>query len=580
MKNILKTAIGTVLGIFIFLFIMAGVGVVLSIILWSSVNRTGQNRNKATVLQIKLTSTIIEKGDESESFLSYPPHLRSIKLKGILKAIEKAKGDENIKGISLELDQVKAGITQLKDIRAVLEDFKNSKKFIYTYGQQYSQEAYYLGSVADSVFLNPSGSIDFKGLSLEQPFYKKLAEKFGVNFTTYRHGKYKSITEPYTQNKMSQESREQSVRLLHDIWGNLITEIGQSRNIVPEKLNQIADELSGTIAELSYQNRLVDQLVYYDEFIKIIQTKLKIKSTEKVPFISLSDYIEHLPEKTSKNNIAILYASGMILQGNGNQEIQDETYKNLITEIKDNPSIQAVVLRINSRGGDALASENIYRELLNLKKEKPLIVSLGDYAASGGYYIAAAGDQILASPISITGSIGVIGLIPDVKKLSEKLGITTDSVTTNANSIPFSPLSSVNSQYKKMMIQNIEKFYSTFISHVAQGRKMSFEQINAIAQGQIWSGKEALEKGLIDRLGNLNDAIKFAAKKAKIQKYAIVEFPKSSLWSETLKNFYKNANIQNQVRQVLGPKYSRLITEFNYLRSPATIYAQSSFKIY
>lgn len=579
MKSIFKTALGTVLGIFFFLLILIGTGFILSFIFRPSTKGFVKSGAEASVLQIKLDTPIIE-GNETESILSYPP-LTGIRFKEIITAIEKAKTDKQIKGICLKLNQVEAGMTQLKDIRTALENFKKSKKFVFAYGKTYSQGAYYLGSAADSVFLNPSGSIDFKGLGVENLFYKKLAEKFGVNFTTYRHGNYKSAIEPYTQEKMSWESRVQSTRILSGLWKDIVADVSRSRKITPEKLNQIADELSGILAEFSYQNQLVDKLVYHNEFIEVVRKKLNIKSKENISFVPLSDYIEkHIPEKISNNNIAILYASGTIVQGNGPHEIQEETYREIISDIKKDPSIKAVVLRINSPGGDALASENIYRELLDLKKEKPLIISFGDYAASGGYYIALAGEQILASPISITGSIGVFAVFPDIKKLSEKVGISTDSVTTNANSINFSPFNGINPQYKKMMVKSIEKFYDNFINRVAKERKISLEQTEIIAQGQVWSGKEALEKGLVDGIGNLDDAIKIAAEKAKIQEYTIMDFPKKSPWSEVLKNLYKTENMQKQIKQTLNPGYSNIIKEIEYLKYTSMIQALTPFKIH
>ncbi|XOD66908.1 MAG: signal peptide peptidase SppA [Flavobacteriales bacterium Tduv] len=579
MKSILKTALGTVLGIFLFLLILIGTMIILNFRFRSSAKEFGKSGASASVLQIKLETPVIE-GNETESMLFYPSSLTGIRFKEIIMAIEKAKTDKHIKGICLELNQVEAGMTQLKDMRAALENFKKSKKFVYAYGQRYSQGAYYLGSAADSVFLNPSGGIEFKGLGIEPLFYKKLAEKFGVTFTTYRHGNYKSAIEPYIQENMSSESRVQSTRLLRGLWKNIVVDISQSRKIAPEKLNQIADELSGTLAELSYQNRLIDKLTYHDEFVEAVRKKLNIKSKANISFIPLPDYIEkNILEKKSNSNIAILYASGTIVQGHSSQGIQDETYKEIIADIKNNPSIKAVVLRINSPGGDALASENIYRELLDLKKEKPLIVSFGDQAASGGYYIALAGEQIIASPISVTGSIGVFGLIPDIKKLSEKLGITTDRVTTNANSIPFSPFNRINPQYKKMMVKGMERVYDNFINRVAKERKISLEQAEAVAQGQVWSGKEALKKGLIDCFGNLDDAIKIAAEKAKIQEYTIMDFPKKRPWSEVLKNLYKTENLQEQIKKVLNPGYSNMLKEIQYLKSASMIQARAPFKV-
>lgn len=543
MKSILKNALGTVLGIFLFMFIVTILLFIVNFIYFTSNKNIKKTKN--SILEIKLDIPFTETMINSSNLFSNSTELS---LKKLINAIENAKIDKNIRGISLELNNLRLGITQIRDIRYALENFKKSNKFIYAYGEKYTQSAYYLGSVADLVFLNPFGNIELRGLNMEIQFYKKLTDKLGITFFSYKKGKYKSAIEPYTRNKMSYESKQQSIRILNSIWTDILKKISISRNISIKKLNKIADELSGMIAQSSLKDRLVDKLAYHDEFIIEIQKKLNIDSNEKLSIISISDYINNIEYKKYENNIALFYASGTIIQGNGNQEIQDNNYKRIIENIKNDNSIKAVVLRINSPGGDAIASANIYHELIKLKEYKPLIISLGDEAASGGYYIALSGDEIIASPMSIIGSIGVFGLLPSLNVFTHKIGITNDSIGTNKNSNTYSIFNGVNSQYKKIMLKNIENIYNNFKNIVAKRRNISIKKIESIAQGQLWTGKEAINIRLIDRFGNIDDAIKIAALKAKIEKYNIIEYPKKQSWIEIINDLYNEEGIKEKIK--------------------------------
>lgn len=550
MKSILKNALATVLGIFLFMFITTILLFIVNFMFLTSNNNIKITKN--SILEIKLDFPFKDNMGSSSTLFS---NSTEISLKKLINAIDHAKIDKNIKGISLEINNLRLGITQVKDIRYALEKFKKSNKFIYAYGEKYTQNAYYLSSIADLVCLNPFGNIDFRGLGMEIQFYKKLTDTLGITFFSYKKGKYKSAIEPYTKNKMSYDSKQQSIRILNSVWIDLLKEISVSRNISIKKLNQIADELSGMIAQSSLKNRLVDKLAYYDEFIIEIRKKLNIYPNEKLSIISISDYINNIEYKKYENNIALFYASGTITQGDGNQEIQDNNYKRIIENIKNDNSIKAVVLRINSPGGDAIAAANIYHELMLLKKYKPLIISLGDEAASGGYYIALSGNEIIASPISIVGSIGVFGLLPSLNIFSHKIGITNESIGTNKNSNTYSIFNEVNSQYKKIMYQNIENIYDNFKNIVSKRRNISIDKIESIAQGQLWTGNEALNIGLIDRFGNIDDAIKIAASKAKIEKYNIIEYPKKKSWIEVINDIYSEENIKEKVKIELILEY-------------------------
>lgn len=551
MKSIFKNAIGTVLGIFLFFFIVTILVFIINFIFIRSNKNIIKTKN--SILEIKLDLPFTDTMENNNSSALFY-NSTELSLKKLINAIEHAKIDKNIRGITLELNNLNLGITQLRDIRYALENFKKANKFIYAYGEKYTQSAYYLGSVADLIFLNPFGNIDFRGLNMEIQFYKKLTDRLGITFFAYKKGIYKSAIEPYTNNKMSYESKQQAIRILNYVWNDILKQISISRNISIKKLNKIADELSGMISQSSLNYGLVDKLAYHDEFIIAIEKKLNIHPYEKLSIISISDYINSMEYKKSENNIALLYASGTITQGNHNQEIQDNHYRTIIENIKNDNSIKAVVLRINSPGGDVIASANIYHELIKLKKYKPLIISLGDEAASGGYYIALSGDEIIASPISIIGSIGVFGILPSLNIFSHKIGITNDSIGTNKNSNAYSIFSGANSQYKKIMFQSIENIYDNFKTIVAKRRNISIKKIEAIAQGQLWTGKEALNIRLIDRCGNIDDAIRIAASKAKIEQYNIVEYPKKKSWIELINNIYSEESIKekSKLELILG----------------------------
>jgi protease-4 len=453
----------------------------------------------------------------------------------MLEAIKKAKSDDKIKGISIETDGIQAGFTQLDDIRSAIEDFKKSGKFVYAYGNSVSQSAYYLGSVADQYILNPAGGIDLKGLSTEVLYMKNFADKYGIGIQIIRHGKYKSAVEPFMRDDMSPENKEQLSTLLNDIWSINSNKIATSRKIDSAQFRTVVDSLYGVIPELSLQHKLADKLMQKSEYDQMIKGKLKLKETEKLTKVSFNKYINSYRNDDSKDQqVAVLYASGSIYNGEGYQDIYADNFIKEIKKIAENDKIKAVVLRINSPGGSANASDEILFELQQLKKKKPIIVSFGDYAASGGYYIAMAADKIYSEPNTLTGSIGVFGMIPYFKELANKNGLTAIPVSTNANSNMHSLINGVTPAGVSILTKSVEQTYKRFVHFVTVNRKKSFEQIDEIGGGRVWSGTRAKQIGLVDELGTLQDAILFAAQKAKLKDYGISNYPKKMSQFEQL----------------------------------------------
>ncbi|MBM0657164.1 signal peptide peptidase SppA [Capnocytophaga genosp. AHN8471] len=447
-----------------------------------------------------------------------------------LKAIQKAKNDKRIKGIYLKSTGNIGGLAFAQELRKALIDFKSSGKFVLAYNDEVSQLDYYLQSVADKIYISQLGSVALRGLSSEVLFFKGLQEKTGIQMEVIRHGKYKSAVEPFLDNKMSDNNRLQITQLLNAMWSIIAADIAQSRNISVDKLNEIATNVGGRTAQLAKNNGLVDDILFRDEFEKIICYKTGSKSIDKVDFINIEDYAEAVIGKNSshktKDKIAVIYADGEIMQGEGRAEVVgNETIIRALRKAADKKEVKAIVLRINSPGGDALASELMHREIEITKKKKKVYVSMGNYAASGGYYIACNANRIFAEAGTITGSIGVFGVIPNVNALATNWGITAETVSTHPNAQWYSPYQKPTEQFRKEMTESIEQVYTVFLDRVAKGRGKTVAQIDSIAQGRVWSGKEALANGLVDELGSLNDAIAYAAKDNGLKEYRTISYP-------------------------------------------------------
>ncbi|KUJ50712.1 signal peptide peptidase SppA [Chryseobacterium sp. JAH] len=522
-KNVLANIVAIVVlcAVFFFFFIIM-------IVFGSMSDEKSVSVKKNSVLTINLNTDIIDSPTEDQqSIFSVNKKNTSILIYDVLEAVRKAKADDNIKGISIEVDNLNAGITQIDDLRSAIEDFKKSGKFVYAYGNTVSQSSYYLGSVADRYYLNPSGGIELKGLSTEVTFFKDFAEKYGIGIEVIRHGKFKSAVEPFLRNDISPENKEQLSTLLNDIWNNTSSKIAASRKMDVNQFRTVVDSLYGMIPDLSVQYKLTDKLIQKSEYDQMIRTKLSLKGDDKLNKISLTKYIDSFSDDDkSGEKVAVLYASGSINSGDGYSDIYSEKYIKYIKDLQDDKKVKAVVLRINSPGGSANASDEILFELQQLKKKKPLVVSFGDYAASGGYYIAMAADKIYSEPNTLTGSIGVFGVLPYFKDLANKNGVRSDIVATNANAAYYSSLNGLTPYGVNLMTRSVEGTYKRFVHFVTQNRKKSFEDIDAVGGGRVWSGTRAKQIGLVDELGSLEDAVKFAAQKANLKKYNVSSYPK------------------------------------------------------
>lgn len=527
MKSFFKYVLANIVAFVILVAIFIG-GFIFFAIMGAFMDSSGSVK-KNSILTLDLKTKVIESpSDEQFSIFDFKQEGKTITSLDLQKSIINAKTDNNIKGISLELDDFSAGNTQLESIRQALIDFKKSGKFVYAYGNNVSQAAYYIGSVADQFYLNPTGGIELKGLSAEVAFFKNFADKYGINIQVIRHGKFKAAVEPFMLNKISPENEEQLSTLLNDVWSRNSSQIAQSRKINPEEFKTITDSLYSFIPENNIKYKLADKLIQKSEYDNILRQKIGIKKEDKLSKVSFPKYFGTIDPDSEDDKVAVLYASGEINSGKGTNGIYSETLIKEIKKVKEDKNVKAVVLRVNSPGGSANASDEILFELEQLKKEKPLVVSFGDYAASGGYYIAMAADKIYSEPNTITGSIGVFGLMTYYKDIANKNGIRSDVVQTNSNSNMYSALQGPTSGTLNMMQKSVEGTYKRFVHFVTTNRKKSFEQIDAIGGGRVWSGTRAKELGLVDELGGINQAIADAAKRAKLSKYSLKTYPAKS----------------------------------------------------
>ncbi|GAB4146008.1 MAG: signal peptide peptidase SppA [Bacteroidia bacterium] len=503
------------------------------------------NVKEGSILHLKLDQPITErdpKGDIPNFSFTGAEKVNGLDV--ILASIRKAAKDEKVKGIYLEASFIEAGMATVEEIRNALKEFKKSKKFIISYGEAYSQKGYYLSSVADKIYLHPEGAVDFKGLGAQVMFFKKMLDKWNIQVQIFRHGKFKSAVEPFDLEKMSESNRLQTMSYISAMWDHMLNGIAEERKINKEELNTIASQLALRSAKDAADRKFVDGTKYLDEVIDELKQKSGKGAGEKPALVTLDKYKKARvkeAEKTgfSKNKIAIVYAVGNIESGEGDDEtIGSDRIAKAIREARENESIKAVVLRVNSPGGSSLASDVIWREVVLTRKKKPVIVSMGDVAASGGYYISCAADMIVAQPNTITGSIGVFGLLPNAgKMLSENIGITVDTVNTNPHADLGSVFRPVSDMEGQVVQQSVEDVYATFIKRVADGRKMTTADVDSIGQGRVWSGVDALRIGLVDTLAGLDAAISIAARKAKLgNDYRVVKYPEQkSPFDEFLK---------------------------------------------
>lgn len=571
MKDFIKYTLATIVGIILCSIIMTVIGII-SIAGMTASESMSAPIKKNSVLRIKLQGAINERVEDSPMTMFMGDDDQQIGLEDALIALKKASENDKVKGIYLEGGSLSADPGSLTELHKALVDFKQSGKFIIAYGDHYSRAAYYLSSVADKVYMNPEGMLDWSGMASNPIFYKDLLDKVGVKMQVFKVGTYKSAVEPFINTEMSEANREQVTSFLTSIWSNLQKDVAQSRNKQVEALNALADSMVILAdPETSLKGGLVDKLAYLSEVKDELRSLAGLGEDDDLNFVGLGDVAssETLKDKAS-NEIAVYYAYGEIVETapdyGFNQEhmiIGEEMMKDL-QKLRKNKDIKAVVIRVNSPGGSAYASEQIWHEVELLKAEKPVIISMGGLAASGGYYISCGANKIIAEPTTLTGSIGIFGMIPDASELlTKKIGVKFDVVKTNAMSDFGAMGRPFNETESKMMQAYINKGYELFTSRVAQGRGMKQDDVKKIAEGRVWTGEQGLEIGLVDQLGTLDDAIAEAAKAAKIEKYSTGRYPEPEPWYSSLLNKTKTGYLDGQMRQMLGEYY----TAFSLIRT-------------
>ena len=568
-KVVLAAFIGTLIALVINFFIK--VGVVSSMIsnLSKSQSETSTTVKPNSVLYMKLNYDIPDRSVDNPFGAFDFQSMETIEATGmneILRNIEHAKTDPNIKGIYMELSSIPTSTATLQEIRDKLIEFKESGKFIVTYGESYSQSAYYMASIADKIFLNPEGALDLHGMASQITFYKHLFDKLDIEMQIVRgpNNRFKSAVEPYFLDKMSEANREQMDKLLGTLWGQILQGISQSRNISVEQLNQIADNLDTYFdAAKALEYGLVDNLYYKDQVLD--ELKGLTGSNKSINAVGNANYAKSYKDKSiSKNEVAVIYAMGQIFDGKGNEDeaIYSENLSKTIRKAREDENVKAVVLRVNSPGGSAVASAIIGRELDLTKEVKPVIVSMGNYAASGGYWISAKGDYIFADPTTLTGSIGVFGTFPNAKGfLNDKVGLTFDVAKTNANAeFPNFTEPLTEFQYGKLQ-EMVVKTYDDFTKRVAEGRGLTQTYVDSIGQGRVWAGADAIGLGLVDQLGDMEDAIAYAAQKANLgDDYKVTDWPKQKdFFTRIMESMNNNEDkLDAAMKQRLGAYYGYL----------------------
>lgn len=563
MKQFFKYVLATVVGIILTSFLSLIFFIFIISAFVSSINKNESVMvEDKSILYIDLNQPITERSLDNHFDLDYLMGVDPDKIGffDLINGIKKAETDDRIKGIYINVSAPQSGMATMKEVRQALIEFKKSGKPIIAYSEVYSQGAYYLASVANKVYLNPQGDLEFKGLNSEVMFFKGALDKIGVEMQILRVGDFKSAVEPYTNTKMSEPNRLQVSQMVNGIYDEIIKEIGSSRKISTDSLKSIANQYKIQHSEDALKYKMVDALKYKDEVLEELNTITNTKKNKNFPIVSINDYIKNKVETdiSNKNKIAVIYANGEITGGEGDDAtIGSERISRAIRKARLDSNIKAIVLRVNSPGGSALASEVIWREVSLTKKVKPVIASFGDVAASGGYYIAAGADSILVQPNTITGSIGVFGIIPNAQKLlNDKIGITFDNEKTGEYADIMS-LTRPMTPGERFILQNgINRVYNVFINRVSTGRTRSKEYIETIASGRVWTGKDAVRIGLADREAGFKEAIESAARKANIKNYRLVEYPEKLDPIRALLNSSKN-NIQTYfLQRELGNEYS------------------------
>lgn len=561
MKEFLKSTLATITGIFLTGFILFFLGIISLVGILSSANTEVPVKDNS-ILCLNLNGMLEERSTDNPFTEYLGEELNTYGLDDILAAIQKAKKNDKIKGIYLQNVFLGASFASLEEIRNALLDFKESGKFIVAYADNYTQGLYYLSSVADKILINPQGALEWKGLASQPIFYKGLLEKLGIEMQIFKVGTYKSAVEPFINTEMSEANREQVTAFIQSIWNQLTTDISSSRNIPVEKLNQYADHmlLFSSAQELKAYG-LIDSIVYKNEVRDYLKQQLKLDKDAHLPTISLSE-MSHIqtdtPKDKSGNILAVYYAYGEIDNpGSPNGIVSKKVIKDL-RKLREDKNIKAVVLRVNSPGGSAYGSEQIWNEVRLLKAQKPVIVSMGDYAASGGYYISCIADSIVAQPTTLTGSIGIFGMVPNFKELTQKIGLDFDVVKTNKHADFGTTNRSMNPAEKALMQTYINRGYNLFLKRCADGRGMTTDAIGKVAEGRVWTGTTAKELGLVDELGGLDKAIKIAAAKAQLDSYTLLTYPAKESFLTTFLNRGTSDFIRLKLENALGEQYKSI----------------------
>ena len=563
-RKFFRVVFGSALGFVLASIIISFLSILMLIGMVAAIGSSDTEKIEAnSILELTLNAPIDERAAQNPfSDMDIPYYnTNSIGLDDIIASLDNAAKDDKIKGISLNIKSVQASPASLEEIREALAKFKESGKFVYAYSDYYSQGAYYLASIADKVFLNPKGEIDFRGLAFQIMFYKGLIDKLDIDVQVVKCGKFKSAVEPYILNKMSDANREQLTVLSNSIWGKMLADIAVSRNITVEQLNAVADSML-ILKDIDNAIKLgmVDAFSYPTDYRNTLKKQLGLNDDDALNLVSLETYRKSFKEDlgSGSDKIAVIYAVGQINGKGSENTIGDVTLCREIRRAYKDKDVKAIVLRVNSPGGSALASEIIWNELENAKAAgKKVVTSMGDYAASGGYYISCNSDAIVAQPNTLTGSIGVFGMIPSVQRcLETKLGVTVDVVKTNAHSDAISTMRPMTEEEYNLMQGSVDKTYDTFLTRVSDGRGLTKAQVDSIGQGRVWAGTDALQLGLVDKLGNMKDAIALAAELAGIDKYKLVYYPEKKEWFETLFNKNKEEKeISAAIRSELGDLY-------------------------
>lgn len=574
MKDFIKSVLATMVGIFGF-FIVMGVLTMMSIIGMVASSSAAQNVEENSVFVLNLSGAISDQGTDNPLSLFTGDDSQSTGLNNILSAIKKAKTNDDIKGIYIEAGALMTNYATLQEIRNALADFRKSGKWIVAYGDYYTQGAYYVASVANKVYINPKGIVDWHGIGAQTMFYKDFMAKFGVKCEVVKVGTFKSATETFTEEKMSDANRLQTQTFINGTWQNICTAVSKSRGISIDSLNSYADSyLALQSTEMLMKAKMVDGMMYSDKVKDAVKKMMKLEKDDDIAQLTLSDMLNVKDEKVEGDKIAIYYASGDIVQdpkaatmfGNNDYIASRKVCKDL-EDLMNDDDVKAVVVRINSGGGDAYASEQMWHQMSELRKVKPVVVSMGDYAASGAYYMSAPASWIVAQPNTLTGSIGIFAVIPDFSGLvTSKLGVRFDEVKTNRNSTFGNTMARpFNAEETAMLQASVNRGYNLFRQRVADGRHLPIESVEKIAQGRVWLATDALNIKLVDQLGGIDDAVKKAAELAKLKEYYTSDYPAAASWMDNLLNSMTSSGtyLDAQLRQTLGELYQ----PFTVLRS-------------